>query len=197
MKALFYVFTSILVLAASFNIVSPLFSDIIIKNYDNLLLLDAGLFLDIGNDGAHFEYYKTVFRLFEEGRIQKEEAYRRCRQAIDETRRLNPYKLSYLFAAGNLDLWKGRYGSASLIFRDAFLQEPNNYRVCLAYSYALLLQAINESDQDKKEKLLKKGFIYYNMGRSSRGSGLGSIMKNTDNLETFKSILKKEGIKIY
>ena len=67
----------------------------------------------------------------------------------------------------------------------------------MAYSYALLLQAINESDQDKKEKLLKKGFIYYNMGRSSRGLGLGSIMKNTDNLETFKSILKKEGIKIY
>lgn len=197
-KIFLYIFSIIAFAYLSFIILKPFLAYILVEKKPSFSALAIAIKLDPKNDDLYFKNYQFIVnQLKKEKGIDESAVYDKAKIAIDKAIELNPYKTTYLIANGGLELWHKDYEGASSFFKEASLREPYNPLIQMVYSYALFWQGIHEKDMEEKERLLRKGLVYYSTATHlDRSLTLKSIITDEISYMLLRDILRKEGIEV-
>ena len=117
-----------------------------------------------------------------------------AKAAAEEAVRLNPYEGLYMLSLGDLELLRKDYDRAYYFFKEAANSQPMNPRMQMACAYSIFLQAVCEKDFAARDRLLKKGFLYYQRGIA--GGRLKDAVKNESSYAVIKNALKDMGLEV-
>ena len=193
-KKFFYFFISAGFLCSAFIISKPLIADVIMKNAQNISDTDRAIAFDPLNDELYIDKYNFIIRQYENGRTPEEDAYKMAKAAAEEAVRLNPYEGLYMLSLGDLELLRKDYDRAYYFFKEAANSQPMNPRMQMACAYSIFLQAVCEKDFAARDRLLKKGFLYYQRGIA--GGRLKDAAKNENSYTVIKNALKDMGLEV-
>lgn len=193
-KAAYAVFFIIFIFAwAIFT--RPLLAAVIAGRAQNLKDLDRAISIDPGNDELFLNRYKMAADLYKDKKITEYLAYKEARFSLEKALELNKCKTKYLLLLAGLESRRGNYLEAEALLGKAMDQEPNNQTVRMAYAYELFLRAIKEKDMATREKLLRKGFVYYSMVWG-KGVILKHVAPDDASYSFVKGSLKKMGLNV-
>jgi len=198
-KNLSYLLSIVIFAFLAFIISKPLIIGRLTNSRATSSSFERAIALDAKNDKTYYNYYNFIMHQYKKDYLSKKEALDKANSVIDKAIKLNPYVTTYLIAKAELGLLKKDYREAAALYEKASLQEPNNPIIQMGYAIVLFWQGIHESYiPEKKDRLLKKGLIFYQKARtlSENQLSLRAMIKNRNISSLLIKNLKEEGIDI-
>jgi hypothetical protein len=193
----FYIFSTVIFVYFALVVSRPIIVNFLTRDAATVDSYKKALALDSRNADIHYKYHKFMLEQYKKRYITKEVAFREAGAAINKAIKLNPYETGYLMTKGDFELLQKNYEEAANFYRKAAFAGPSNPVIQMGYAVTLFWQAIHEKYiMRKKDRLLKKGLIYYSKARilSDEQINLDSIIKNKKALSFLKENLNKEGL---